>query len=194
MKWHPSDKRIARALNVLIVLVVLCLIGLLGFTIWGAFRPAEFDPITFETVSVQLVDKDGAIIIPQVDGYEAPSVYLGDPVPTFIQRCSSADEPFDADATAYFVNQDTGIRYTHTEILNVMIESGCVQIRVIFDMPQQMVADLQKFGEDFGVTEPFASVWYIEGTVDPKKSGGVSAPYVTELFTVVHRPTSLPGG
>jgi len=191
VKWHPSDLRISRALNALIVLVAISLVVLIGVLIYSVVRPHPFDPITFETVSVQRVEGDGTIVIPQVEGFDAPSVYLGDPVPTFIERCSSADEEFDADASAYFVNQETGIRYPHTRHLDVVIESGCVQIRVGFDMPTQMIADLQDFG---GVLpNPETSLWYIEGSVTPTQSGGVSADYQTELFTIVNRPTPLPG-
>jgi len=179
-------KRMGRFLSALTGVVATVAVGLIAVLVFNIFQPEPFQPLTFETVRIQDVSPTGAITIPQVPGYEAPSVYARDTVNTIFERCSTADYEFSASSDGFWVNQDTSVEYEVPGTpVDVSIETGCVQIRVPFEMPPQMISDLFLFGEPDEITD---SRWIIRGTVRPDQAGGEKSYWETEVFTVV-----LPG-
>lgn len=164
---------------------------MIGTFAYAQIKPKLFQPLTFETVRVQFVDEKGVINIPQVEGFEAPSVSLGSSVPLFFERCSTELHPFEAVFNAKFLNRDTGVEYVHTSNGKATIEPGCVQLRIPFLMPQQMIIDLQQFGESGPIAKH--SSWSIIGSVTGERRGSKPSYWQSEVFTVVHTPASLPG-
>jgi len=186
---HRNSRRIGRLLNVLTGVIATLAVGLVGLLIYNATQPEDFQPITFETVRIQEVTPGGVVKIPQVPGYDAPSVYARDTVPALFDRCSTADYEFSATSDGFWVSQDTSVEYEVPGTpVDVSIETGCVQIRIPFEMPGGMLSDLFLFGESDEVIE---SRWTIRGSVLPDQAGGVKSYWETEVFTVV-LPPSVP--
>jgi len=163
-------------------IVVASAVALVVSVLAWLITPTPFDPVTFETAKVQTVTSEGVIVIPQVEGFDAPSIEVGDETPLVIERCSDHHEVFSSTNDVWFLNKDTGTRHFISEGIKADIEPGCIQIRVDIDMPSQMASDLFAFGDD---TAPTITTWNIQGTLTPDRDGGVTTHWESEIFEIV---------
>lgn len=171
-----------RLLASLTALVAAVTVAIIGQSIYTAVTPTNYQPITWKTTAVSRITQDGLVEIPQVDGYEAPSVAVGDTVPVFFDRCSDTETTFEVTADTYFHNIDTGIIYPVSENITADIEPGCIQIRIEVPMTDQMIADIKAFGDQFAPTQ---STWTFGGDVNPEPAGALNSSFETTQFWII---------
>lgn len=179
---------VLKALTLAAVAVGVCMLGVL---VWITFLSSStYNPITFETVRVVEVLDDGAVRIPQVMGYEAPSINASDQaVPLLVNRCSSATESITATATTDFVVDATGERFRFSGGTDVAVTPGCVQSRFSLEMPREMLALVDN--QD-GARESDAVSFHMEGFLDIE--GGGTATWVSESYLVIDDDPIIPAG
>jgi hypothetical protein len=179
-----KDRRWQYAIRILTGAMFALLGIFVGIIIYFIARPTPFDPLSFQTVLIREVAEDGTIIIPQVPDKEAPSVYVNQGLPTFIQFCAETDEAFDATGNTWFVNNETGARYDVNTDIILRIRPGCISARVTFDIPEQIRVDLLDLPSG-NPPSGESSQWHLEGEVTPKQDGGVTAPWKSEAFYII---------
>lgn len=179
-----KDRRWQYMVRALTAGMVVLLLIFVGLAIYWLARPTPFDPLSFPTVLIREVKDDGTIVIPQVPGADAPSIFVNEVLPTVFQYCSNADDDFSAIGNSWFVNADTGDRYTLNQNISSVIHPGCVAPRVDIAVPAQVRIDLlepSSGNKPSGLTSP----WYIEGELTPTRQGGVTAKWRSEIFYIV---------
>jgi hypothetical protein len=175
------DRRWQYAIRVLTGGMIALFLIFGGIIVYWVARPTPFDPLIFQTAQVRTITEDGAIIVPQVPGEDAPSIYLDQDLPIIIYFCSNADEEFVAKRSSWFVDAVRGDRYLLREGLESVIRSGCVAPRLDVEIPPQVHADLLNQMNGYGET----SSWYIEGEVTPDRDGGVTSHWRSEIFYII---------
>lgn len=179
-----KDRRWQYGIRILTAGMVALFLLFVGIIAYWVIRPEPFDPLTFQTTQVRVVAEDGAIIVPQVPGEDAPSIYVDQELPIIFYFCSSAEDIFAAVGNSWFVNGVTGEHYVLNENLQSTIRPGCVSPRLDLEIPDQVRVDLldrASGAEPSGELTP----WYIEGELTPTRSGGVTANWRSEIFYIV---------
>ena len=163
---------------------------LLSLIAYWLLTPAPFQPSTYEIVRVLTVTQQGVVIVPQVAGYDAPSILVSDDaVPLAFTRCSDADEPYEAIARTWWVSS-LGHRVL-MEPVTITVPSGCITIRTILDMPGQVKTDATAPGAP--AVAPDETRWFLEGEVTPTRTGGQAAHWSSETFLIVNDTTTAEG-
>lgn len=179
-----KERRSQLVVRVLTGGMLVLLAIFIGIVIYWIARPDPFDPLVFQTVLIREVQDDGTIVIPQVPGEDAPSIYVNQDLPANFQFCSNAEEEFKATGNSWFVDSTHGTRYVLNENLESTIRPGCVSPRLNLEVPDQVRADLLDFSSGLGPSGS-ASPWHIEGELTPNQDGGVTAHWKSELFYII---------
>jgi hypothetical protein len=176
-RWQYGIRILTGAMMVLFMVFV-------GIIIYFITKPTPFDPLRFQTVLIREVEPDGTIIIPQVPGEDAPSIYVNQTLPAVFQFCSDAEEDFVATGNSWFVDATHGTRYVLNEDIESTIRYGCVAPRLHIEVPAQVRVDLLDFASGVGPSGA-ASPWYVEGELTPNRDGGVTATWKSEIFYII---------
>lgn len=179
-----QDRRWQYGIRILTGGMVALFLVFVGIIIYWLARPEPFDPLTFQTAQVRVVADDGAVIVPQVPGEDAPSIYIDQELPVIFNFCSDAHSEFTATGDSWFVDATHGERYVLNEDLESTIRPGCVAPRLKIEIPNQVRADLLDFASGAGPSGD-ASPWYIEGELTPNRDGGVTATWRSEIFYII---------
>lgn len=155
-----------------------------GIIIYWIARPEPFDPLEFQTAQVRVIAEDGAVIVPQVPGEDAPSIYIDQELPVIFNFCSTARDQFTAVGNSWFVDATHHERYVLNEGLESTVRPGCVAPRLSIKIPAQVRADLLDFASGAGPSGE-ASPWYIEGELIPTRDGSVTASWRSEIFYII---------
>jgi hypothetical protein len=163
---------------------------LLSLVVYWLLTPPAFQPSTYETARVLTVTQQGIVIVPQVAGYDAPSILVSDDaVPLAFTRCSDSDEPHEATARTWWVSS-LGHRVP-MEPVTITVPSECITIRTIVDMPEQVKTDATAPGAL--AVAPTETRWFLEGEVTPTRTGGQAAHWSSETFLIVNDTTTAEG-
>jgi hypothetical protein len=187
-----KDVRSLRWLRLLTVVMVGVGVLVAISASYLVLRPPRFAPLVFTTTVIQQVSENGVVVVPQVTGVDAPSVYVDDEVPMVFSFCSDATENFEAVGNSWFVEAGTGKRYPLNIGIRSTIRPGCVSPRTSVDIPVQVSVKVRDLPNPDRTTVPRITSWYIEGELTPDRSGGVSAKWQTETFLIVAE--RRPGG
>lgn len=179
-----KDRRWQYTIRILTGGMFMLLAIFAAIIVYWIARPTPFDPLRFQTVLIREVSDDGTIVIPQVPGEDAPSIYINQPLPAVFQFCSDGNEEFKATGNSWFVDATHNTRYVLNEDLESTIRYGCVSPRLMIEVPDQIRSDLLDFASGLG-SSGTASPWYIEGELTPNQSGGVTATWKSEIFYII---------
>lgn len=182
------DRGIQNLISILIPAVIGAGVVVVAATVWSLTRPAEFQPTTYETGKIASIDKIGVTSIPQVEGYDAPSVVSSEPVPVLLGRCSTHAEDYQAVANIWFQNVGTQERFYHSTNLDLTVTPECTEIRVAFEIPRKLITSVV-----FASTEPQEdeSEWFISAEVKATGPGGGVARWQTETFKIINDASAL---
>lgn len=161
-------------------LFVAAVLFALAVGAWFSFiRVEPFDPLTLSVQTVQTVDDDGLVVIPTIPGYEAPAVYVGDPVPVRGAVDVASDEPIDVLGSLTWVQTQPG-GFTCNVFVDVpdVLEPG--KSVNTFDNP--MPSCVQDRVELSG-----PSMWKISGSIRVTNPGGQTSTFTTEGFWIAPR-------
>lgn len=180
------DRGVQKLITILIPAVIGAGAVVVLATIWSLTRPAEFQPTSYETGKIAYVDNSGVTAIPQVEGYDAPSVLPTEAVPVLLGRCSTSEDDYDAVASIWFQNVDTQERFYHSSRLPLLVTPECTEVRVSFEIPRQLITSIAVFA----ATEPREdeSAWFISAEVKATGPGGGVARWQTETFRIINDP------
>jgi hypothetical protein len=181
---HGPDRRWQLFVRVLTVGMIALFGVFVAIIAYWLIRPDPFAPLTFQTVRVIQVNEDGTIIVPQVAGYDAPSIYIDQRLPLSFSFCSSSHETFDAVGNSWIVDATHGTRYELNKNLLSTIRPGCFSPRVRVELPTDLKVDLEGFVGGPS-NSPLSSPWYVEGELTPEREGGVTATWQSETFLIV---------
>lgn len=164
-----------------ILIWVVAIIGLIatGTIAYLSLQEDRFQALEYKEVSVKTVTPGGTVKIPQVPGYEAPSVMVGQSVPLFFRQCSLVDEEFEIIFDTEFIHHATGLIYPVAVQGEGVVTPGCNQIRVDVPMPDNMVRDIMSQTQDVG------DEWSFDGHVQPTLSSAEVTDFRSERFVVV---------
>jgi hypothetical protein len=186
-------------LNVLAVALVV--VGIVAATIIVTVgqreEPSPVPPpaIDYDAVRIVGTTVGGLVRIPQVPGYEQPSVLVGDDVPLEFSRCADFGEAetIDAIAETWWVTED-GDRIPHAPPVEVEIAAGCTTLRVALAMPNAVaVANVDAFADLDDL--PDARLWTLEGLISPVDADYDPSLWVSEPFLIVNTdPLRFPSG
>lgn len=179
-----QDRRWQYGIRFLTGGMVILFLVFVGIIVYWIARPEPFDPLTFQTAQVRVISDDGAVIVPQVPGEDAPSVYINEEIPIIFNFCSDATSEFRAVGNSWFVDATHNERYVLNEGLESTVRPGCVAPRLNVEIPSQVRADLLDFASGVGPSGD-SSRWYIEGELTPIRDGGVTATWRSEIFYIV---------
>lgn len=179
-----QDRRWQYGIRILTGGMVVLFLVFVGIIIYWIARPSQFDPLEFQTAQIRVVAEDGAILVPQVPGEDAPSIYIDQELPIIFNFCSTADSEFRAVGNSWFVDATHNERYVLNENLESTVRPGCVAPRLNIKIPAQVRADLLDFASGAGPSGD-TSPWYIEGELTPTRGGGVTATWRSEIFYIV---------
>lgn len=175
----------------MVLLVTMIGIGAMAvvLAIYWVLRPTPTQPFTFETVRIEDVLEGGLVVIPQVPGFDAPSLYVDDHIPATYPRCSSADREVEAVGNSWMVNASTGDRYTLNANIESMIQPGCATPRFHLTMPTQVQLEILNTASGANPSGE-SSAWYIQGQLTPRAAGGRASEYRSETFLIIasYRP------
>lgn len=188
----PSTKKEHRINGLLRVLTyVAFLVGTVMaiLLIWVLAKEPTFQPFTYETTSVMVIEEDGSVHIPQVAGHAAPSVYASDAaVPFVMNRCNNSDKSFGITAYTDFVSDETGERWRFSEEgTKFDATPGCLQTRFTLEIPSRMLT----YVDDQTNQRDEESSFHMEGEIDIED--GATAYWVSESFLVVDDDPVIPG-
>jgi len=165
--------------TLLIGALVTATLALVCVLAWQILTPDPFDPIEFspDPRPVIRVEEDGAVVVPVIDGYDGPAVYVGDTVPTGGQRCVDHPEPVEAIADVWWESVDPGgVRVQVLRDFPSAVEAGCVSLRFENEIPDAVAQRVNTEG---------ASQWRITGAATPTADGGVTETWAIEPFWLV---------
>ena len=173
----------------LIGLTVVSFLAVLVTTIVLWAQPDDFQPLEYDTVKVVVIDDDGVPTIPQVEGFEAPSVLLSEfSVPFVADQCNTHDEEIEAHGLTWFVSEDTGDRFQFSQSgTNFVIPPGCRQLRFPLGMPRGMINEVDDQGDERGTDH---ALFFVEGELHI--DGGDTAYWVSESFIVIDDDPVIP--
>lgn len=169
--------------NVMTALVTAVVMAFLATVVFVFFADKpNIDIMSYTLQRVERIGNDGNVQIPQVDGYDRPSVLIGDRVPARGERIISEDvtEPFRVRANVWWERLDQpGERIqTLTDFVTVIDDLGKVPLRFENKMPDRVVARVLS-----GDTR--VETWRIVGEVQPLLDNVNSASFETEPFLIV---------
>jgi len=169
-------------LRVLTGLGVLIGVGLIVVMLWVIAQPERFQPLTYQTGRVVVIEPDGTPRVPQVGGYDAPSIVASsDGVPVNMELCSDHDETIHTTAKTWFVSSDTHTRTQFSEEgTEFPVEPGCVTIRFKLEIPREVVNEVDN---QTSARSTDSVAFTIEGEVDIDNGG--TAMWRTESFLIV---------
>lgn len=145
--------------------------------------------IQYDPVRILEVTSSGLVRVPQVDGFDKPSLMVGDDVPLEFSRCADFGDDVDmitALSTTYWVNQDSGDEFLHADPVEVELSAGCITVRVALGMPNAVaVANVGNFAASADEL-PTLGTWTITGTLDPVDDEFDAVSWRTEQFFLVN--------
>lgn len=153
------------------------LILLAGYLALTDASPEPFDPFTYDVVW-KVTDLEGDI--PELKGWERPSVMASDEIRVTGLRCNAEVEGTPARATVWWDRVDRGDtgRINIADDIEVVIEAGCEPISFELPVPNEIQVDL--------LNDPVgAQRWKIVGTSRPVAEGGVAAVWESEPIWIV---------
>lgn len=170
---HEKRQRwaIVAMVGALAVAVVLNLVLVL--------RPDPFDPLTFETQTVQALTADGIVEIPTVEGFTGPAIRVGEIVPVRVVYTVDSVDPVDVTGTVIWYSTDpSGIRCpTPIEQIPNVLQPGPHADRFENEVPPCVIDVMDRRGEPIQ--------WTITGLVEVNHPNGVDASWSTEPFWLV---------
>lgn len=136
-----QERRTSGFLTAVTIGALLVSIGIIVVVVYRLISPEPEQPLTFETVTVTIVEDDGNVRIPQVDGFAAPSITASEgAVPFLMHLCNESDSIAPGTAFTDFVVDESGERFRFAdEGVDFNIEPGCQQVRFTLEMPRQMI-------------------------------------------------------
>lgn len=167
------------------LLVVVCSV-FAGVVVWQIAAADPYDPFDYSPLwSVEFVDELGAVRVPQVPGFEAPSVTPDEEVTVRGIRCNQADSGVDAVANVWWERTDgrnTG-RVEIADAIVVQIEDGCTTVSFTVPVDDSIGDDINESG--------VPQVWKIAGNSTPVAENAVTASWESENIIIV--PETLVG-
>jgi hypothetical protein len=148
--------------------------------VWSLWiRDVPVDVISFDTQVIEELLPDGSYAIPQVEGYNKPSVMVGDDVPVRGLHCVAGNREVSAIGSMWWERLDPqGLRVLVDDDVPVVLENGCETFRYSNPMPAVVSAAVNTSGDD-------AQTWRITGTVTPISVNGKKVSWETETFLIV---------
>lgn len=149
-------------------------------------RPEPFDPISFapdprrveRLLEVEVGSADVVRVVPRVEGFDAPSVRLGETVPTSGVVCNSTDAPVGVLGDLVWERWDVrGLRVQVFDDLPGTIDPGCSPLAFENPIPDAVADAVRSSGE--------AQQWIISGSATPTAPEGVAATWRIESFWIV---------
>ena len=148
--------------------------------VWSLWiRDVPVDLISFDTQIVEQVLEDGSYAIPQVEGYEKPSVMAGDDIPVRGLHCVAGSQVVRVIGSMWWESTDPqGTRIPVDEDVPGILNYGCETFRYSNPMPEAVIDRVNASGDD-------AQTWRITGTVTPINVNGKQVSWETETFLIV---------
>jgi hypothetical protein len=187
---EKTDRRLSGVFVILLILTGLSVIAIFATAIWILSDDDTFQPIEYSTVNVVIVETDGTIRIPQVDGFEAPSVLASDrSVPFLMELCNADTQATPGNSITDFVNDETGDRYRFIDDgQRFDVAPGCQQVRFTLEMPRDMLIAVDN---QTGSRPDDALSFHMEGSFN-LDDGGTSY-WQSESYLVVDDDPTIPG-
>lgn len=189
MTVKTERKGMGWGMRALTVLSVAVIVGMITVLTWNLTSEETFQPFTYETTNVMVIEDDGTVTVPQVAGHAAPSVLSSDgAVPFVMNRCNTSDKSFEIVAFTDFVSDETEERWRFTEEgTRFDATPGCIQTRFALEIPGRMLTYIDDQTDRRGEEASF----HMEGEIEIENGG--TAYWVSESFLVIDDDAPIPG-
>jgi len=135
-----------------------------------------FDPLDYSPQTIERVTDDGTVTVPSVNGFDPPTIQLGETVPVRGLLTNTADHPVSTAGTVVWQEEPPGRRFVILVDVPGVIAPGVTQLK--FENPIPPV--VEEYVRDNGAT-----AFSINGRVQVLEPGGVDATWSTATFRVV---------
>lgn len=149
-------------------------------TVWSLWiRETPVDIVSFDTQVIEELLDDGSFGIPQVEGYEKPSIMVGEEVPVRGLHCVAGNQEVRVIGSMWWESiNPQGFRVLVDEDVPGILNYGCETFRYRNPMPEAVVERVNTSGDA-------AQAWRIVGTVTPINVNGKQVSWETEIFLIV---------
>lgn len=170
-------RKLERVLLPLIGASVALFVGSIVYVF--ALRVEPYAPISYTTQQIAAITDDGRLEVPEVEGVEAPSVYLDELVPTLGDVCNSANVAVKVSGGISWERlTPRGFRVSAGRGTNE-IEPGCRSLAFENMIPEEVRADVE--------ASDVPELWQIAGVVQIDEPNGGTTQWRTESFWIVPR-------
>ena len=135
-----------------------------------------FDPLTYSPQTIERITDDGIIIVPNVAGFDPPSIQIDGRVPVRGTLTNSADHRVSVSGSVVWQEEPPGQRFTTQANVPGTIAEGITQLQ--FENP--VPPEVRKYVLENGPTS-----FSINGRVEVLEAGGVDATWETATFMLV---------
>lgn len=145
---------------------------------YSLFHKEEQVVVSYTPQQVRRVGPDGVTVIPTIEGYDLPAVYVDETVPVISFVTVKGDHNISATGTVYWQLIPPGQSFKTGETARLLVP-GVTQLTFENEIPQVVVDYVNTHG---------ATKWQVRGRVAVNEPHTLDATWQTETFWILSRP------